>query len=75
MRAQIESAVNESVKTMHEVAVSEIHRRTSKQLFEVIRVTRLLSWSRRQMERGKISLMQMLDFNTRVLDKYKIGVR
>jgi hypothetical protein len=70
MRAQIESAVNESVKTMHEVSVSEIQR-----FREIVRVSRLFSWSKRQLDSGKLTLNQMLDFNTRVMDKYKIGAR
>jgi hypothetical protein len=59
--------------TIDEVAVSEIHRRTSKRLLEVIRVTRLFGWSKRQFMHGKISLVQMCRFNIKAMDKYGIG--
>lgn len=74
MKHMIESAINGTeIKTMHDIAANEIRRRTALQLQDVIRATRLLLWSRRQMEKGKMSLISMLRFNRQVLDRYKIG--
>jgi hypothetical protein len=55
------------------LSVSEIRRRSNKKLEEITKATNLFKRIQTRLESKRISFMQMLRLNRRVLDKYKIG--